>query len=212
MSDCQKTIIEILPNESIVEFNVTATGQIEFITNPTFIEFNDCPGEIIEITPETPLPQIVQLIEKQNIFIEPSPATIVEFPDCVVINNADVIPAIEEAGNIVDSFVASEQVFSNRAILLLSDGKIKHADKDDPIDFNDVIGVSANNGPIGALVKVVLFGKLKSANLGPITSTYWLGNSGQFLTTAPLSGVILHMATQTKANEISVDIGNPIRR
>jgi len=115
-------------------------------------------------------------------------------------------------GSVKETFEAGASVSTHRVVYVKSDGTIEHADKDASIDFNDVIGITANNALAGEDVEIVLFGKLEGAVLGAISDTLWLGNNGQVVTTAPTSGIVLHVATQTAASDITVKIQEPLKR
>lgn len=118
----------------------------------------------------------------------------------------------DTAEAIVGDFIAGDSVLANKVVYLKTDGTVEHADKDASIDFNDVLGVANNSAIIGNPVEVTLFGKVSNAAIGSIGSTYWLGNTGDLISTAPLVGVIQHIARQTKTKEIFVEKHRPIKR
>jgi hypothetical protein len=142
-----------------------------------------------------PLSSITQVINVLNILI------------------ADINQCLDEIdGSVKETYEAGASISTFRVVYMKSDGTIEHADKDASIDFNDVLGFTTNNAIAGEDVEVILFGKLAGAALGSISDTYWLGNNGQVVTTAPTSGIVLHVGTQTAASDVTVKIGKPLKR
>jgi len=132
----------------------------------------------------------------------------VVFFDQIVINNLGVS---EEAKSIVNKFeVGPTTVNVNRVVVLRSDGKIEHADKDTTVDANDIFGVSRQSGPTGQLIDIVEFGKLTGAAIGSIGDNFFLGNNGLLISTAPTSGIWMFIGTQTAASELTINLGEPI--
>jgi hypothetical protein len=118
----------------------------------------------------------------------------------------------EISGTVKETFTAGAALSTHRVVYIKSDGTIDHADKDAAIDFNDILGFTTNNALAGQEVEVVVFGRLEGAALGSVASSYWLGNNGQVVTTAPTSGIVLSVGTQMSASDVFVKLGQPIRR
>jgi hypothetical protein len=169
---------------------------------------SDCSSNVVVKEPVL----LVEIEQCPNFVIEIEATSLsVQFPRQVVINNENIGPIVPGQSSVIGTYEAAEPIFANRVVYVQNDGRIAHADKDSFIDFNDVIGLSKDNGATGSFVPVVISG-LTTANLGGPSSSYWLGNVGQVLTSAPLSGIILKIGTQTKLNEINVTLGQPLRR
>lgn len=203
-------LVEIESPDIVVEFTQQTSALVEIESNKTVIEFESGNSNIIEVDSPSLLID-VKTVEPKSIEFD-KPKIIIEFPSEIIINNPDPTPPTEESQSITDSYEAGDQIWKGRVVYLGGDGRIRHADKDAIIDFNDVIGFTKNNGSIGQIIEVVKFGKLPLANFSSLSATYWLGNSGNVLTSAPLSGTLLKVGTQVKADEVFVKIGQPMRR
>lgn len=125
---------------------------------------------------------------------------------------ADINTCFDEVdGSVTEEYLSDVGVTVGQVLYIKSDGKVALADKDAAIDFNDVIGMAGNSATIGNPITVVLFGKA-TVNLGSVSDTFWLGNAGAVVTTAPTSGTILHVGTQTSTTEVFVKLNSPIKR
>ncbi len=155
-------------------------------------------------------PQFIIEVEKKVLVVEIQPKEIlgVDVPQRVVINKEFLPPASGES--IIEDYEAASNINVNRAVVLLSDGRIAHADKDTPSHNLDVIGVSKTSGVTGQLVSVVKYGKLTGASFGAIAENFFLGNTGQLLSVAPSSGNWLYIGIQETASEFFVSIGESI--
>ena len=210
MSDCPNTVIEITPPTSHVVIEQGETCYLEFEVNKTYIEFNDCPGDTVDLTTGNFAPITIEMESTHTDVIEVFRDPIyLEFPECIVINEA---PDAGAGSNIVCEYEASEVINTNRVVVILPDGTVRHADKDDFTTVCDVIGISRQSAAQGALVEIVKFGKLLGVSTFPISANLWLGNNGAILTTAPTSGALLSVGTQTANSELNVKIGRPIIR
>lgn len=166
-------------------------------------------GNFIDGSPDIPQGAIKALSQ-------PDPATLVTFDGGFSWVDPDdpttpVGPAVSSEA-VIGNFIAGDNVIANKVVYLKADGTVEHADKDASIDFNDVLGVANNSAAIGNPVEVTHYGKVSNASIGPIGSTYWLGNTGDLISTAPLLGVIQHIARQITTKEIFVEKHRPIKR
>lgn len=134
----------------------------------------------------------------------------VKFAQQIVINNT-IDPTIGEAESVFCQLEAGANINVNRALALLPDGRVVHADKDTPAHCGQVIGFSAQSAVTGEMLKVVKFGVLSSATLGSIQDVFVLGNNGQLITTQPLSGFMLHVGIQLSGTDFFVSIKEPIQ-
>lgn len=153
---------------------------------------------------------IIIEVEKKVLAVDmPMQTTIqIDFPERITINNSnDPSPSIEA---VIEEYEAANSINVNRAVALLPDGRIVHADKDTPMHNLDVIGVSKTSGAVGQLVTVVKFGKLTGASFGPVSSNFFLGNNGQLLSSAPTNGNWLSIGIQETLSEFFVNIGESI--
>jgi hypothetical protein len=114
-------------------------------------------------------------------------------------------------GSVTEEFTSDVGITAGQIVYIKSDGKIDLADKDAAIDFNDVLGMAGNSAAPGNPVTVVLSGKV-TINLGSISDTFWLGNSGAVVTTAPTSGTILHIGRQVSPTDVLIQLQRPIKR
>lgn len=149
-------------------------------------------------------------LQKEVLAVEVSqPAPLqVDFPAHVtIINNESPGADIE---TITEEFEAASQININRALVLLPDGRVAHADKDNQAHNLDVIGVSKTSGATGQLVTVVKYGKLTGASFGAISENFFLGNNGQLTSVAPTEGNWLYIGIQEAASEFFVNIGESI--
>lgn len=161
---------------------------------PTFIEKED-PLLIVQLCLEETT--VVSLTEQ---FFE------VVFP-CQLTINKNFAGGNNES--IVCELEAATAINVNRVVVIRSDGRIEHADKDTITHGLDVIGMSRQSAAIGQLVEVVKFGKLSGAGFGTPGDNFWLGNDGVLLSSPPTSGFWLFMGTQMTGSEFLVRIGEP---
>ena len=131
-----------------------------------------------------------------------------DLPNRVIINNGSQNQANTDA--IVRSYEAASPINVNRALVLLSDGRVAHADKDNPAHNLDVVGVSRTSGTTGQSVEVVEYGLLTGATFGAISENFFLGNNGQLTSVAPSSGNWLNVGMQISASEFFVNISDSI--
>jgi ligand-binding sensor domain-containing protein len=124
----------------------------------------------------------------------------------------DINACLEEiSGSNTEEHTSDVGITAGQVVYIKSDGKIDLADKDAAIDFNDVLGVANNSATAGNPVTVVTSG-LATVALGSVADTFWLGNSGGVVTTAPTSGTILKIGVQSSSTDITVKMDRPLRR
>lgn len=146
---------------------------------------------------------------------EPAEAIVVEkktiqiaFPQKIIFNQ-DISPILPspEANTLVRTYeVGPSNVLAERVVVIRSDGRIEHADKNDFSTKDDVLGVAFESGTTGQLVKVVEFGLFTPASIGAIGDNFYLGSDGALVDTEPTDGYVLFVGTQTETNGFLVRI------
>ena len=211
MPNDQCVVKEVLEPTLVIDIEESVTSLVEVECPTTHISIEECTNNIIEI--ETGdgggLGDVeVSIVETPTCIIEIEERILsVEFIESVVINEA---PGGGDVEAICGSAVGATTVAVNRVVALLPDGRIEHADKDNPDHHCATLGVSKQSGAIGSLVNFVKFGKLSGAAFGSIGETFFLGNDGFLLSTAPTSGAWIEIGTQETANTIHIDIQQPV--
>jgi hypothetical protein len=204
---CNEALEIIESGDGLEIINQTVNTIVE--SGPVSLEVNsDCVGLIelpVEVLELEVLNEITEL-EVQNEVVE------LEIIEQLIINNPDIDPPTEDTDAVVCSFEADSQINVNRAVVLLPNGRIEHADKDTTADACDIIGVSRQSGAAGQFVDVVKFGKLTGAALGGIGNNYFLGNNGLLVTTPPATGIWLQLGVQMENTVLFVKLSEPIIR
>jgi hypothetical protein len=183
-------LVEIEGNAPVADIEQCYSQTIEFESCTTGIEFHTSHNVIIELDREM---------------------LIIEFPESVVINNPDPQPT-EGICAVVCTMEAGENINTNRVVSVAPDGRIVHADKDDPDTPYDVVGISRQSGSTGQMVEVVKFGRLAGASFGLPSDNFFLGNNGVVQGSISATGTWLSIGVQLTASEFYVNIGEPIRR
>lgn len=135
----------------------------------------------------------------------------VKFVQALTINNPDPTPPATDTPTVLCRLELADSVNINRALALLPDGRVIHADKDTPAHCGQVVGFSHQSGVTGEVIDVVKFGVLTGASLGAIGTDFVLGNNGQLITVQPASGFMLHVGVQLSGNDFLVKIDEPIQ-
>jgi hypothetical protein len=209
MSDCDQAYVEIespiyqvlIPDETALHIE-TQNDIYQVIIEESL----NCLVEIGTIANQNEIiisEEQVSLVEIQEQTLE------IVFPCSITINQTGTGGDGEA---VISTYEAASQINVNRAVAIRSDGRIEHADKDNPANELDVIGISRQSGAIGSLIEVVEFGKLSGASFGAVGDNFFLGNNGQLVNTAPATGTWLNVGTQTSASEFLVKIGESIIR
>jgi len=146
-----------------------------------------------------PCPVLIELTEK---FLE------VVFP-CQLTINKTFTGGDTEA--IICEIEAATAINVNRVLVIRTDGKVEHADKDTISHGLDIIGMSKQSVTIGQLVQIVKFGKLTGASIGTPGDNFWLGNNGNLISALPLTGNSIAIGKQMTASEFLVRIGEPLK-
>jgi hypothetical protein len=119
-----------------------------------------------------------------------------------------------EVGAVDGTFDAGAAVSGHRAVVLLSDGRVRHADPADIADAHRVIGVSLNAAVANDPVKVRRFGDVSDASLTFTAGVpVFVGASGaltQAPPTPPGSAFLLRIGAATAANALHVNPSPPL--
>jgi hypothetical protein len=119
-----------------------------------------------------------------------------------------------EVGAIDTTLNAAAAVSGHWAVVLLSDGRVRHADPADIADAHRVIGVSLNAAVANDPVKVRRFGDVADASLSfAAGAPVFVGASGvltQAPPTAPGSAFLLRIGAATAANALQVNPSPPL--
>lgn len=200
--------LEIIESGDGLEIIINKTESV-FNDNETALELVCDKGQVTEIENGAFDLELTQEIIDLSISEQIVELEIIEQ---LIINNPDIDPPTENADSITDVYEADESILARKVVYIRANGRIAHADKDAAIDFKDVLGVSATSGAAGQDITVVKFGKLTGAAIGAIGSSYFLGNNGDLIAIAPISGNLLEVATQDASDTINVKLGTRIKR
>lgn len=197
---------------STAQYGLEVSGQFNTIeiTDGLAVEVIEESGNVVEIDVSSalieisPAPVTELILEEQVVGIE--------VIQQLVINNPDVDPPTEDADSLTCSLECGENITVNKAVYLMADGRIGLADKDDPVKYCAIIGVSRQAGATGQFIDVVKFGKLTGFTSGTPGTEYYLGDNGALETTPAISGAWLFIGKQLESNALLVNIGEPIIR
>jgi hypothetical protein len=119
-----------------------------------------------------------------------------------------------EVGAIDTTLNAAAAVSGHRAVALLGDGRVRHADPADIADAHRVIGVSLNAAVANDPVKVRRFGDVADASLSFSTGApVFVGAGGALTQTAPVapgSAFLLRIGAATATNALHVNPSPPL--
>lgn len=107
--------------------------------------------------------------------------------------------------------IAGEDVGGHKAIAMI-DGLAYLADKDSPLHFNKVVGMSANAALAGDSVTIKKGTKIILNGWGLVPdSVYFLGNNGN-ISVSTYDGIFQIIGIAKDANTLLIQLSNPIKR
>ena len=154
-------------------------------------------------------PLIVEIEKKEiEVSFENKNEIQIDFPQSITINTT--INEAEPSDINIQEYEAGSAININRVVVLMDDGRIEHADKDNPLHALDVIGISKTSGATGQMVEVIEFGTLNGVSFGDVADNFFLGNNGQVSSSSPTTGIWLNVGIQITPNSFFVKIGESI--
>ena len=107
--------------------------------------------------------------------------------------------------------IAGEDLGGHKAIAMI-DGLAYLADKDNPLHFNKVVGMSANAALAGDSVTIKKGTKIILDGWGLVPdSVYFLGNNGN-ISVSTYDGIFQIIGIAKDANTLLIQLSNPIKR
>lgn len=107
--------------------------------------------------------------------------------------------------------IAGEDVGGHKAIAMI-DGLAYLADKDSPLHFNKVVGMSANAALAGDSVTIKKGTKIILNGWGLVPdSVYFLGNNGN-ISVSTYDGIFQIIGIAKDASTLLIQLSNPIKR
>jgi len=132
-----------------------------------------------------------------------------------IVGPSDQSLIAEEAKRLSLEVIAGEVLSALKLIYIDSNNIAYLADFNIALENAKAIGITVTAGPIGATVKVVMFGVVRDAFFSfPSNSTLYLGSNGEITDIAPVAnvGYYLSVGQGLGAGAIFINIGKPIQQ